>query len=254
VDWANDLCGRVALVTGGAERVGAVVAEALAAAGADVVVNHLRQADEANRTVARVREHDVRAIAIEADVSSGAACRGLVDTTIETFGRLDILVHNANTFVRKPFLEITEADFEESLGVGLRGPLFLSQAAATRMLTQGGGKIVALVGNSLYEAWPEFVTHSVAKAGMARLMELLAVTLSPTVQCNGIALDRVDWNDTEPVPRGRASRQENVLSIDGIDFRTGTAADVARLVVELCKASGYLNGAIIPLDGGKSRH
>jgi NAD(P)-dependent dehydrogenase (short-subunit alcohol dehydrogenase family) len=254
VDWADDLKGKVALVTGAAQRVGAVIAEALGEAGADVVVNHYRMPEAAAGTVARIRQRGRRAVALEADISSAAACRELVEGVLDRFGRLDFLIHNASTFVRRPFLELTEDDFEESIGVGLRGPLFLTQAAARPMLAQGGGKVIALIGNSLYEAWPDYVSHAVAKAALGRLMELLAVALAPTVQCLGISPDRVLWTSAEHDASQRGDRQGGLVTLDGVDFHAGTAADVAAMTVALCKSGAYLNGAVIPLDGGKSRH
>jgi NAD(P)-dependent dehydrogenase (short-subunit alcohol dehydrogenase family) len=255
--WGTDLSGRVALVTGGAERVGAVICRELAAAGADVAVNHLDRADAARETVEAIERRGRRAVALEADVSSTEEGRRLVQRTVAELGRLDILVHNASTFVREPFLDLTEDDYEASMGVGLRGPFFLSQAAARVMLEQGAGKIIALAGNSLYEAWPEYVSHALAKAGLARLMELLAVALSPTIQCLAIAPDRVLWTSAEHDHHQRGTREDGgdgeLVSLSGVRFRTGTAEDVAHFVVELCRAGSYLNGAVIPLDGGKSR-
>ena len=253
--WTQDLTGKVALVTGGAERVGAVICRALAEAGADVAVNHLDRADAARETVAAITELGRSAVALEADVSSTEQASQLVERTVAELGRLDILVHNASTFVTRPFLELTEADFESSFGVGLRGPFFLSQAAARVMLEQGSGKIIALVGNSLYEAWPDYVSHALAKAGLARLMELLAVALSPTVQCLAIAPDRVLWTSAEHDHHQRGTREpsDEFVVLDGVRIRTGTAEDVANLLVDLCRAGAYLNGAVIPLDGGKSR-
>jgi len=245
--WTQDLSGRVALVTGGAERV-----------GADVAVNHLERAQAAAETVAALEATGRRAVAIEADVSSAGEGARLVEQTVAELGRLDILIHNASTFVRRPFLELTEEDFETSFGVGLRGPFFLSQAAARVMLPQGSGRIIALAGNSLYEAWPDYVSHALAKAGLARLMELLAVALSPAVQCTAIAPDRILWTSAEHDHHQRGVRAQDgaaagLVELEGVRFRTGSAQDVAALVVELCKAGPYLNGAIIPLDGGKSR-
>lgn len=206
-------------------------------------------------TVAAITATGRSAVAFEADVSSAVQASELVKRTVAELGRLDILVHNASTFVNRPFLELTEADFEASFGVGLRGPFFLSQAAARVMLEQGSGKIIALVGNSLYEAWPDYVSHALAKAGLARLMELLAVALSPTVQCLAIAPDRVLWTSAEHDHHQRGTREssEDIVVLDGVRIRTGTAEDVAQLLVDLCRASAYLNGAVIPLDGGKSR-
>jgi NAD(P)-dependent dehydrogenase (short-subunit alcohol dehydrogenase family) len=228
VPWRENLEGEVALVTGAAEGVGAVVARALAEAGADVSVNHLRQPDAAAETCAAVVACGRRAIAVDADISSPARCRELVATTVDQLGRLDLLIHNASSFVSGPFLELTEDDFERSFGVIVRGPFFLSQAAAPVMLQQGSGKIVAILGNSLWEAQPDLVSHTVAKVALARLMEALAVALSPNVQCLGVAPDRL--------------------------LDTGGAEDVATLIVELCRSSAFLNGAIVPLDGARSKY
>jgi NAD(P)-dependent dehydrogenase (short-subunit alcohol dehydrogenase family) len=254
--WTADLSEKVALVTGGAERVGAAISRALARAGADVAINYLDTPEAARATVEAVTAEGRKAVALQGDVSLATDDRQLVDRTVAELGRLDFLIHNASTFVRRPFLELSEDDFESSIGVGLRGPFFLSQAAARVMFAQGGGKIIALIGNSLYEAWPEYVSHAVAKAALARLMELLAVTLSPTVQCLAVAPDRVLWtsDDHDRHQRGSRDDEKGLIDLDGVRFRTGTAEDVAQLVVTLCTASPYLNGAVIPLDGGKSRH
>jgi NAD(P)-dependent dehydrogenase (short-subunit alcohol dehydrogenase family) len=251
------LTGQVALVTGGAERVGAVICRALAEAGADVAVNHLDRDAAARETVAAIEKTGRDAVALEADISSAEQGRALVERTVAAFGRLDILVHNASTFVRRPFLELTEEDFEESFGVGLRGPFFLSQAAARVMVRQGSGKIISLIGNSLYEAWPDYVSHALAKRALAHLTELLAVALSPTIQCVAIAPDRVLWTSEVHDAHQRGERDDGdgaeTVVVEGVAFRTGNAADVARLVVALCEFGPYLNGAVIPLDGGKSR-
>lgn len=254
--WSDDLNGRVALVTGGAERVGAVICTALAEAGADVVVNHLDTPEPAGEVAQRMTDAGRRAAVLQADVSDASQCTRLVQEAVSSLGRLDILIHNASTFVNRPFLELTEEDFEKSIGVGLRGPLFLSQAAARVMLDQGEGKIISLIGNSLFEAWPNYVAHAVAKAGLARLTELLSVALSPTVQCLAVAPDRVLWTSSEHDAHQRGTREDvnGTVTVDDVAFRTGTAQDVAELVVALCKAGPYLNGAVIPLDGGKSRH
>lgn len=201
-----------------------------------------------------------RAVSLEADIGSVVACRQLVDDVVDRFGRIDLLVHNAATFVTRPFLELTEDDYEKSMGVILRGPFFLSQAAARYMVEQGSGKIIALLGNSLYESWPEYVTHTLAKSAMGRLVELLAVALSPHVQTLGVAPDKVlvtepdSDNQQHPVVRGESISGSYVTVPGGVQFRTGTAEEVASAVVELARSSAYVNGVILPLDGGKSRY
>jgi NAD(P)-dependent dehydrogenase (short-subunit alcohol dehydrogenase family) len=262
--WRSDLGGTVALVTGAAERVGAAIALALSQAGASVVINHLRMAGQAAALVSAIERAGGAAIAVDADISSARQSGRLVQEAVTAFGRLDFVVHNASSFVRRPFLSLSEADFERSFGVLVRGPLFLSQAAARVMTQQGSGKIIAIAGNSLYEAWPEHVGHALAKCTLARMMELLAVALSPHVQCLVLAPDRVLAVNEPPAhqaaahgvhaARGEATGDGLVTMPGGSKFRTGDAGDVASAVVWLCQSGRYLNGAVVPLDGGKSRY
>ncbi len=242
---SDPLAGRVALVTGAAERVGRALALGLARAGADVVVNHLGQPAQAEAVVAEVNALGRDGLAVAADVSVPAACRQLVAQTIDRFGRIDLLVHNASSFVQRDFLDLTEADFEASIGVNLRGPLFLSQAAAAHMVQQGSGKIIAIVGNSLSEAWPDFVSHAIAKAGLARLMELLAIALTPHVQCVAVC-------PAEILPTDDAAKDDGARRYDDVELVQGRPDDLVELVTYLAASTAYLNGAVIPLDGGKS--
>jgi NAD(P)-dependent dehydrogenase (short-subunit alcohol dehydrogenase family) len=260
MSWKRDLQGEVVLITGAAERVGAAIAVGLAEAGAVVAVNHWKQHDLALETVKEIERLGRVGAVFEADVSDVAATRKLVDEVVERFGRLDVVIHNASTYVRAPFLDLTEADFEASIGVGLRGPLFLSQAAARVMKAQGTGKIIALIGNSLYEAWPNYVSHSVAKAALTRLMQVLSVALSPEIQCLAIAPGKVLWTSELHDKNERGVRESSedgacqVMPAGNLRIRTGTVTDLAELVLMLCEASPYLNGAVIPLDGGMSNY
>lgn len=258
MEWTQDLTGKVAIVTGGAERVGATLSRALAAAGADLVVNSFGTDAAAAETAAAIEALGRRAVVVEADVSSPADCVQLVDAAREEFGRLDILVHNASSFVCRPFLELTPDDLERSLGVIVRGPLFLSQAAAPLLKEDGGGKIVAILGNALWEAWPEFVSHAVAKAGLARLIEVLSVVLAPDIQCLGLCPGQImgstaGENDALRSARGETPEDGFVAMPDGTRFPTGTADDLAAMLIDVCTAGSYLSGVLIPLDGAKSK-
>ncbi len=246
---------RVALVTGGAERVGRVLSLALARAGFDIALNHWERAAAAGQTNEDIAALGRRCLVLEADVADPSEGQGLVDAVEERFGRLDVLVHNASNFHECPLLEVTEAVWDSSLGVNLKGPFFLSQAAARLMLRQGSGRIIALVGNSYYESWPTFAAHSIAKTGLAKLMQILAVGLSPSIQCNAVCPARIF-----PSPAGQDLRlmqarnedPEGASSERSVALRQGTPDDVAELVVYLASCSSYLTGAIIPVDGGKS--
>jgi NAD(P)-dependent dehydrogenase (short-subunit alcohol dehydrogenase family) len=252
---SSNLQGMVVLVTGGAQRVGREIVTAVAAAGADVVVSHFNTPADAAETVDRVQALGRRAIAVDADISDPAQATRLVDEAVRGLGRLDVLVHNAGNSMFSDFLDTTVEQFDASFDLFVKGPFFLSQAAARVMMEQGRGKIIALIGNSLYESWPERVSHTIAKSSLARMVECLAVALSPVVQTVGISPAQVlktesGQNRAAQALRGEETGQEHTLH-GGVRFRNGSTEDVTELVTYLCGSTPYLNGAVIPLDGGK---
>src|SRR3970040_666836 len=148
-----ELKGKVALVTGAARRIGRALSLGLARAGARVVVNFRDSAAEADATVGEIRAAGAGAIAVRADVGTLDGVRGLVERTRSENGRLDVLVNNAAVFVRRPFAEITEAEWDRVLAINLKGPFFLAQAAAP-LLRQSRGAIVSIGDLSALQAWP----------------------------------------------------------------------------------------------------
>jgi len=261
------LAGRVVCITGAAERAGAAFARSYVRAGADVaageggagasvMVNHLpSQSAQADALVA---ELGASACACAGDITDPTQGRELVAACRERFGRLDVLVHNASTFQPRPWQEVTEADFDAALAVNLRVPFFLSQAAAEVMLGQGGGNIVALVGNSLSEAWPEFIPHSVAKTALARLMEQLAVALAPTIACNSIAPSQFFRSDDGVNDQLRQARGERAPSGELAEPRPGLQIREADLTAVFAALSYFstctpqVTGTTLRVDGGKA--
>ncbi|HEY0188367.1 MAG TPA: SDR family NAD(P)-dependent oxidoreductase [Cellulomonas sp.] len=247
------LAGRVCVVTGAAERVGAVLARTFAAAGATVVVDHLGQGAQAAEVVASIEADGGRALAVEADVTDPATGPRIVELCDRELGRLDILVHNASTFVEAPFESVTPAQFDRVLAVNLRGPFFLSQAVGAYMRAQGSGTILGILGNSLYEAWPDFAAHTVSKVALAKLLQVLAIEYAPVLQVNGVAPARILASPSGQDTRIAGSRGESQdLDPSGVRLARGSAEQLADFLVQLCLAPPVLNGAIIPLDGGKS--
>lgn len=248
------LDGKIALVTGGAMRVGRALSLALADAGADMVVNYYRTPKEAEETRRLIEAKGRRCLLVEADVSSIGEGRAMVGTIERDFGRLDILVHNAGNFNACPFEEVTEAVWDSSLNLILKGPFFLSQAAAKLMMKHKSGRIMAITGNSIYENWPDFVPHAIAKTGAAKLMQELAIAYSPYIQCNAICPGTVlrgddGKDDAQRAKRGEASED---IVINGIHLFSGSPENLAELVVYLSGCSGFLTGQIISIDGGKT--
>lgn len=254
----SPLGGKTVLITGSAERAGRDFARHLAAAGGSIVINHWRQPAEADETLRLIREDGGEAIVVEADVSDPDHAEPLIEAATAWKGDLSVLVHNASFLRPKEFVDITPDDFDASFGVNLRGPFFISQAAAKVMKTQGHGRIIALVGNSTSEAWPNLVPHILSKTGLARLMEQLAVALSPTIQCNAIAPAQFYRSDDGANDELRRYRGEPLASGDTyrmgtrFEFRNGNVADVAEAILYLATCSSYLTGVTLRLDGGKA--
>lgn len=252
-----NLSGKVALVTGGAQRVGRVICLTFAAAGADVVINYWKTVTDARNTKAEVEALGRRCLIVESDVSDPKQSNGMINQIEQVFGRLDILVHNASNFNEKPFLEVTEEIWDSSIGVNLKGPFFLSQAAARLMLQHKSGRIIAMIGNSYFENWPDFIPHTIAKTGLAKLIQSLSITLSPYIQCTAICPAVIFPSENGQDLRILASRGES--HADELEkfrgdtlLRRGTPEDVAELIVYLAGCSSYMTGAVIPIDGGKS--
>jgi 3-oxoacyl-[acyl-carrier protein] reductase len=136
--------GKVAIISGASRGIGRAIAHRLAAAGAAVVVNHRASAEQAAATVAAIERAGGRALAVEGDVGSVAEVRRLVETTVERFGRLDILVNNAGVGKRTAMADMTEQEFDWTMSVNARGPMFAIQAAVPRM--GSGGRIISWRG------------------------------------------------------------------------------------------------------------
>jgi 2-dehydro-3-deoxy-D-gluconate 5-dehydrogenase len=233
------LLGRTALVTGGAERVGRELCVALAEAGADVVVNHLGQHEAAAETARLVIATGRHAIACEADVTDAEAVRRMFAAH-----RVDLLVNSAASFVRAPFLELTAEQWDTSMGAILKGTFLCTQAAARGMLERGFGRIANIAGISVYEAWPDYVSHAVAKSALVKLTECAAVALAPVVQVNCVAPGTLILNESGG--HGAVEMPER-----GTTPRRGTPDDLAATLVFLFSGPAYLSGATIPLDGGR---
>lgn len=235
-----ETAGRVALVTGGARRVGRAISLALAEAGCDVVVNYNGSAVEAAETGADIERLGRRALTVQADISRNEDIHRLVREAERAFGRLHILVNNASLFERTPVADITEADWDRVLGVNLRAPFFLSQAAAP-LLRRDGGVIVNIIDLSALQAWPSFAHHAVSKAGLLHLTRVLARALAPDIRVNSIAPGTVlPPEETE----GEDGSERRVIA------REGNTGDVTRALLYLVR-SDFVTGENLTVDGGR---
>ena len=183
-----ELEGRVALVTGGAHRVGRAIALALAQAGADVAVAYHRSGTQAASTVGELRGCGVRAEAFGADLAVPGEAVGLVEAVSGRLGPVDALVNSASWFARDEFPTDDTDTWYLTFDVVLHAPFHLTNAVAPSMLERGGGAVVNVVDLSAWQPWPGRTAHSVAKAALLALTRQTAVELAPTVRCNAVAL------------------------------------------------------------------
>ncbi len=241
------LAGKVALVTGGARRLGAQIARTLHAAGASILIHYHRSGDEA---IALVEELNTRrpgsAELACADLLDVSQLPGLVDKTLTTFGQLDILINNASSFYPTPLGEITLQAFDDLFGTNVRAPLFLSQAAAPA-LRRSEGLIVNLVDIHGSRPLKRHPVYSSAKAALNMLTQSLARELGPEVRVNGVAPGPVMWPEGPMDPE----LQHRILDRTALK-RMGSAVDIARAVLFFATNAPYVTGQILAVDGGRS--
>ena len=252
-----NLTNKVALVTGGAIRVGKVIALELAKAGADVVISYYGTEEEAQATKHEIEQLGRRCLAVAADMRNIPQLQAMIKEIDAAFGRLDFIIHNAANFNDCPMDQVTEEIWDSSQEIICKGAFFLSQAAIPLMMKHKSGRMVALIGNSYYESWPTFIPHSIAKVGLAKMMQGFAVALSPYIQCNAICPADIlssagGLHIQQKKGEVMANQDADTLEVNGQILRRGNPEEVAELVVYLCGCSSYMNGAVIPLDGGKN--
>jgi 2-dehydro-3-deoxy-D-gluconate 5-dehydrogenase len=241
------LTGRVAIVTGANSGIGQAIAVALASAGADVAAVGRSASDE---TGARVQAAGRRFLQIAADLSSAAVCKDIVDEVSHGLGGMDILVNNAGIIRRCEALDFTEADWDAVMDVNLKTLFFLSQAAARQMIPRGGGKIINIASMLSFQGGVRVASYTASKSGLAGITRLLANEWGGKgVNVNAIAPGYIATRNTEPLRQDEERNREILGRIPA--GRWGVPGDLGGAAVFLAsRASDYVHGAIIPVDGG----
>ncbi len=241
----------VVLITGAARRVGAEIARTLHAAGANVVLHYRASAPEAERLAADLNaRREKSALALRHDLRDSANLPGLVAAAAEHFGRLDALVNNASSFFPTPVGAIDEAAWDDLMGSNLKGPLFLSQAAAPQ-LAKTQGCIVNITDVHAERPLKGYPLYCAAKAGLLGLTRALALELGPAVRVNAVAPGAIEWpeNATDFPPEEQATIIGHTLL-----KRVGAPGDIARTVKFLIFDAPYITGQVINVDGGRTAH
>ena len=243
----RSLTGKVALITGAAQRIGAEIARALHAAGADVVL-HYRSSAVAAQTLADAfnAERADSARLVQAELLDPQAPARLVDGARALKGRLDILVNNASSFYPTPLGGVTEAHWDDLMGPNLKAPFFLAQAAAP-LLRAARGCIVNLVDIHAERPLAHHPVYSMAKAANAMMVKALARELGPEVRVNGIAPGAILWPE-----QGQSDDAKQEILARTALARPGEPADIARTLLFLVRDADYITGQIIAVDGGRT--
>lgn len=247
-----------ALVTGGSRGIGRGIALSLADAGFDVVVNYVRNADAAAEVAGRIEARGGRAVPVRADVSAAEDRRRLVDEAYAAFGGIDLLVSNAGVApdVRADILEAGEESFDRLIATNLKGPYFLIQRVANRMVEQvragvlANPKIVVVSSMSAYTASVDRGDYCIAKAGLSMVTRLYAARLAGDgINVYEVRPGIVDTDMTGAVKE----KYDRLIFGEGVTpiRRWGRPDDVGRVVAAIARdALPYTTGQAIDVDGG----
>ncbi|WP_374350052.1 pteridine reductase [Chitinimonas sp.] len=241
--------GKVALITGGAKRVGAQIVRTLHDSGWNIMLHYRSSLSEARALAAELNLQRANSVALaQADLLNIASLPVLIQQTISQFGRLDALVNNASSFFPTPLGEITEDSWIDLIGSNVKAPLFLAQAAAPE-LKKTEGVIISIVDIHVDRPMKHHAVYTIGKAGLLAMTRALARDLAPEIRVNAVAPGANVWPDADSV-FDEVHRQRIISSIPL--KRVGEPTDLARTIRFLIDDAPYITGQVINVDGGRS--
>lgn len=240
---------KVALITGGAQRIGAQLSRALHARGFNVAIHYNRSAAAAARLADELNAvRPDSALIMQADLTDHSDVSALSTAIAQRWQRLDALINNASSYYATPWGRASEHDWDALIGSNLKGAFFLTQTLLPA-LTKQRGCVLNLVDIFAERPLPEHPLYCIAKAGLAMLTKSLALDCGDRIRVNGIAPGAILW----PEPELSAADKQRLL--DKIPRRQiGEPGDIVRTALFLIEDAPYINGQIIAVDGGLSLH
>lgn len=247
-----ELKGKVALVTGARRGIGKAISLALAKAGAKIVVTDIDE-KECQEVVEEIKRADGEAMAKKVDVTNKKEIEEAVKQAVDKFGKLDILVNNAGICPFKPFLELTEEDWDRVLDINLKGYFLCAQTAAKEMIKQNRGRIINIASVAMGQqgiGFPNIVHYVASKGGVVGMTEALAVELAPFgINVNAISPGVIETKMAESVTADPSVKESILKRVP--KGRIGQPLDIAHAVVYLAsEEADYVTGAVLIVDGG----
>ncbi len=241
------LVGKVALITGGAKRIGACIARTLHQAGMNVVIHYHSSADTARALQKQLNEQrENSCLLIQGELTGHDKLKSMVKESVQQMGRLDVLINNASAFFPTPLKTASEKDWSRLIDTNLKAPFFLIQAAAPH-LAKTQGCVINLI--DIYAERPllDHPIYCASKAGLASLTRSFAQSLAPDIRVNGLAPGAILW----PEDQHDEVAQQRLLSRTPLK-RLGCPQDIANAALFLIQDAPYMTGQILNFDGGRS--
>lgn len=240
-----ELNGKIALVTGGAKRIGREIALGLARKGVDILLHYRTSEDAAEETAAAIRAAGAGCDLFRADLSKPADILSLTESIYKKKKAVHILVNSASLFYKTPFDTVTEADWDKLTAANLKGPFLLSKEIGNKMFAQGAGKIVNIADWSGLRPYKDYAPYCVSKGGLVTLTKTLARDLAPRVMANAVAPGPV------LAPPDMSEAEKEAIARTTALGRWGAPQDIANAVIFLLD-NDFINGTVLVVDGGRS--
>ncbi|MFQ5535377.1 MAG: SDR family oxidoreductase [Sphingomonadales bacterium] len=242
---SDDLEPGVALVTGGALRIGRAIALSLGARGWRVAVHYRQSAVEAQEVVAEIEASGGRAMAIQADLADEDEAGSLISRIGQTLGTVTCLINNASEFEKDTIETVTRESWDRHIAINLRAPLVLTQAFAAALDSAGAtGNVINMLDQRIWKLTPVFLSYTVSKTGLWTLTQTLAQALAPRVRVNAIG-------PGPTLPSKRQSHQHFAAQTEAVLLGHGATPDEICRAVQFILDAPSLTGQMIALDGGQ---